>query len=92
MIKKEPTGSQSELNFLIKDKYFKLLKPFYDSPDSRFYVNQLKDLTKLSPRILLEELKNLEKQGILTSERIANAIFYTLEDNEKTRKMEVLFR
>ena len=88
MSKSEP----NVLGFLIKDKYYKLLRPFYDSPGSKFYVNQLKDITKISPRILIEELKNLEKQKILKSEKLANAIFYTLQKNNVTKQIKVVFR
>lgn len=93
MIKKEPVGSESVFTFLIKDKYFKLLKPFFDSSTSQFYVNQLKEITGLSPRIVVEELRNLEKEGILTSEKIANALFYRLNlKNPKTKQIEVIFK
>ena len=86
--------SNSELlSFLIKDKYFRILKPFFENKDSHFYVNQLKDITKVSPRILIKELKTLEKQGFLESEKIANALFYKLNKNsEKVKKIEVLFK
>ena len=55
MTKKEP------ITFLLKDKNYKILKPFFDNPNSSFYVNQLKKITKLSPKILIDELKNFEK-------------------------------
>jgi len=91
-MKKEAIGSQSVFNFLIKDKYYKLLKLFFNNPNSKFYVNQVKELTGISPRIVVEELKNLEKQKILTSEKLANALFYTLNKNSITKKIEVIFK
>ena len=92
MNKKEPRGSQSVLSFLVKDKYFKILKIFLEKPDSKFYVNQLKEMTEISPRILITELKVLEEKGFLKSEKIANALFYSLEKNEKIKTLEVLFK
>lgn len=92
-MKKEPKSSQSVFSFLIKDKYYKLLKPFFDSPSSQFYVNQLKEITGLSPRIVVEELRNLEKQGLLKSKKLANALFYELDtSNPQTKMIEVVFK
>lgn len=92
MIKKEPIGSHNVFSFLIKDKYIKILKPFYENKDKAFYVNQLKEITGISPRILIAELKNLEKEGILTSEHVANALFYRLnKDSLKAKQIEVVF-
>ena len=86
--------SKSEpISFLVKDKYFKILNLFYQNKESSFYVNQLKNVTKLSPRILIAELKKLEREKILNSERIANALFYRLnKDSPKVKKIEVLFK
>ncbi len=92
MTKKEPNGSQNVFKFIVKDKYYRILNPFYEKKDSSFYVNQLKELTGISPRILIAELKTLEKEGILSSEHVANAIFYKLNlDSPKAKKIEVLF-
>ena len=91
MIKKEPKGSQSELLFLFKEKYVKILLVFLENKDSSFYVNQLKEKTGLSPRILIQELKSLEKEGILKSEHVANAIFYKLNtESTKLKKIEAM--
>jgi predicted transcriptional regulator len=93
MMKKEPKSSQSVFSFLLKDKYYKLLKPFFNNPNSQFYVNQIKEITGLSPRIVVEELKNLEKEGILKSKKLANALFYELNaENPKTKLVEVVFK
>lgn len=93
MNNKEPKGSQSELIFLFKEKYVKILLVFLENKDTPFYVNQLKEKTGLSPRILINELKNLESEGILTSEKIANAIFYKLNTNSiKVKKIEAMLR
>jgi len=93
MNNKEPKGSQSELIFLFKEKYVKILLVFLENKDSSFYVNQLKEKTGLSPRILINELKNLENERILTSEKVANAIFYKLNTtNPKVKRIEVLFK
>ncbi|MBR9676248.1 hypothetical protein GOV05_04525 [Candidatus Woesearchaeota archaeon] len=72
MIKKEP------LSFLVKDKYVKILTIFFSNPSSSFYVNQLKKMTGLSPKILIEELRNLENKKVLIKQKLANAHFYKL--------------
>lgn len=90
---KETKGSESVFALLIKDKYYKLLKPFFDNPDSQFYVNQIKKLTGLSPSIVVDELKTLEEVGVLVCEKLANAHFYRLnKDHDNTIKIRVIFK
>lgn len=78
--------SQSEIIFLFKDKYVKILKAFLDNPTDEFYVNELIQKTGVSPRILIAELKDLERKKLLVSKKRANAIFYSLNQNNVVTK------
>ncbi len=78
--------SQSEIIFLFKDKYVKILKTFLDNPTQEFYVNELIQKTGVSPRILITELKGLETKKLLISKKRANAIFYSLNRNNPATK------
>lgn len=73
MLKNEIT-----MNFLFKNKYSKIIGFFLANTDKEFYVNEILNSVKISPKVLCDGLKELENAGILLTERKANAIYYRL--------------
>tara|TARA_Y100000310_G_scaffold339260_1_gene431404 strand:+ start:1267 stop:2517 length:1251 start_codon:yes stop_codon:yes gene_type:complete len=68
----------SKSETLLKRKYTEILAVFIAEPKP-YYVNELLDKTSLSPKILCDALKDLESMGLLTSEKRANALYYSLK-------------
>ncbi len=68
----------SKSETLLKRKYTEILAVFIAEPKP-YYVNELLEKTSLSPKILCDALKDLESMGLLTSEKRANALYYTLQ-------------
>jgi len=55
-----------------------LLSSFFSNPERRFYVRELERLTGEEYKNVNRELKNLEKIGLLTSEKEGNLKYYSL--------------
>ena len=70
--------SKNEISFLFKSTYSKLIEFFLANPDNEYYVNEILKAVKISPKVLCEGLKELEKVSILVSEKRANSIYYKL--------------
>ncbi|MAE42225.1 phosphoribosylformylglycinamidine cyclo-ligase [Candidatus Woesearchaeota archaeon] len=70
--------NETNINFLFKSIYSKLIEFFLANPDNEFYVNEILKAVKISPKVLCDGLKELEKAGILLSEKRANSIYYRL--------------
>jgi len=54
----------------------KLLKLFYAHPGQQFYIQEIGRLLKTKPGVFQRTLYNLEKQGVLQSNYIANARYF----------------
>jgi len=70
--------NETNSNFLFKSTYSKLIEFFLANPKDEFYVNQILKAVKISPKVLCDGLKELDKTGILNSEKRANSIYYRL--------------
>ena len=70
----------SKSETLLKRKYTEILAVFLVDPQP-YYVNALLEKTSLSPKILCDALKDLEQMGLLTSEKRANALYYSLKQD-----------
>ncbi|MCK4666533.1 nucleotidyltransferase domain-containing protein [Candidatus Dependentiae bacterium] len=55
-----------------------LLSYFFLNEDIKMYVNNMAEKFNLDKRNLVKKLKELEKEGILKTERLGNLKFYTL--------------
>jgi phosphoribosylformylglycinamidine cyclo-ligase len=75
--------NETNINFLFKSTYSKLIEFFLANPDNEFYVNEILKAVKISPKVLCDGLKELEKIGILLSEKRANSIYYRLNKKNK---------
>lgn len=54
-----------------------LLLLFFTNPERKYYVRQLAKQLNASPGTIHREIKNLEKSGIISSEKVGNIIQYT---------------
>ena len=54
-----------------------LLRLFFTRPDQRYYVRQISRELKRDISGIKRELDNLEKAGILTSEKMGNLRYYS---------------
>ena len=52
---------------LTKDNSTKVLRVFLDSPEKKFHIREIARITKLSPPGVMKIVKNLVKEGLLTS-------------------------
>jgi len=86
MIKTIPISTKTIMNLLLRLKYFKILRLFFNNPSKEFYVNEVKKETQLSPNIVCKELKNLTNKGILKSEKKANSLYYKSNNQDYTVK------
>jgi phosphoribosylformylglycinamidine cyclo-ligase len=77
--------SKNEMNvdFLLKNKYVKLIEFFVSNPLDEFYVNEILNKTEISPQVLCNSLKELEDAGVLLSSRKANSIYYRLNNKNE---------
>lgn len=73
--------NEMNINFLLKNKYSKLIEFFISNPSGEFYVNEILSKVEISPQVLCDSLKELENAGVLLSSKKANSIYYRL-DNE----------
>jgi phosphoribosylformylglycinamidine cyclo-ligase len=80
--------SKNEINFLLKNKYSKLIEFFISNPLNEFYVNEILNKIEISPKVLCDSLKELEDSGVLISSKKANSIYYRL--NNKNNVVEIL--
>ncbi|MCH8317060.1 MAG: hypothetical protein IIA88_00960 [Bacteroidetes bacterium] len=76
------------INFLFKNKYNKLIEFFISNPSDEFYVNEILNKVEISPQVLCDSLKELEKVGVLLSSKKANSIYYRL--NNENNVVEIL--
>lgn len=53
-----------------------VLSLLLNSPDEMFYIREVATLLRKNPSAVKRELDNLEKMGIVTSERIANLRYF----------------
>ncbi len=53
-----------------------VLSLLLNSPDEKFYVREIAKLLRKNPSGIKRELDNLEKMGIVTSERVANLKYF----------------
>jgi predicted transcriptional regulator with HTH domain len=53
-----------------------MLSLLLNSPDEQFYIREIAKLLRKNPSGVKRELDNLEKMGIVTSERIANLKYF----------------
>ncbi|MFH0868359.1 MAG: phosphoribosylformylglycinamidine cyclo-ligase [Candidatus Woesearchaeota archaeon] len=72
--------SKNEINFLLKNKYSKLIEFFVSNPLEEFYVNEILNKVEISPQVLCNSLKELVEIGVLLSVRKANSIYYRLDN------------
>jgi|ETN01SMinimDraft_4_1059930.scaffolds.fasta_scaffold08248_2 phosphoribosylformylglycinamidine cyclo-ligase len=80
--------SKNEMNFLLKNKYVKLIEFFLSNPLDEFYVNEILNKVEISPQVLCNSLKELDDIGVLLSVKKANSIYYRL--NNKNNLVEIL--
>ena len=76
------------MNFLLKNKYVKLIEFFLSNPQDEFYVNEILNKVEISPQVLCNSLKELDDIGVLLSVKKANSIYYRL--NNKNNLVEIL--
>jgi len=55
-----------------------LLRLFFTNPDKAFYIQQIGRLLSKKPGVFQKTLNALEKQGVLTSEYVANLRYFTV--------------
>jgi predicted nucleotidyltransferase len=55
-----------------------LLRLFFTNPDKSFYIQQIGRLLGKKPGVFQKTLNGLEKQGVLTSEYVANMRYFTV--------------
>ena len=55
-----------------------LLRLFFTNPDKAFYIQQIGRLLGKKPGVFQKTLNALEKQGVLTSEYVANLKYFTV--------------
>ncbi len=67
------------LNFFRSRTRVKLLVQFMLSSKERFYMRELERILKVSIGNIRRELINLEKAGVLKSEKVGNIKFYSLD-------------
>lgn len=79
MLQSKTNVSKSK-TFLIKDKYDRILKLFFEEPSASFHVNKIIRRTKKSSKIIVKALKELESLEILNSRKIANSLQYKLQN------------
>tara|TARA_B100001971_G_scaffold124137_1_gene114323 strand:+ start:6 stop:1280 length:1275 start_codon:yes stop_codon:yes gene_type:complete len=72
--------SKNEMNFLLKNKYVKLIEFFLSNPLDEFYVNEILNKVEISPQVLCNSLKELDDIGVLLSVKKANSIYYRLNN------------
>jgi len=77
--------NEMNISFLFKNTYSRLIEFFLANTDNEFYVNEILKAVKISPKVLCEGLKELERAKILISEKRANSIYYRLN-----RKNEIV--
>ena len=70
--------NEMNMNFLFKNKYSRIIEFFLDNPDNEYYVNEILNKIKISPKVLCDGLKELESVGILLTKKMANSIYYKL--------------
>ncbi len=80
--------SKSEISFLFKNKYSKLIEFFLSNPANEFYVNEVLKKVEISPQVLCDSLKELEDIDVLLSSKKANSIYYRL--NNKNKLVDIL--
>ena len=68
--------NEMNMNFLFKNKYSRIIEFFLDNPDNEYYVNEILNKIKISPKVLCDGLKELESVGILLTKKMANSIYY----------------
>jgi phosphoribosylformylglycinamidine cyclo-ligase len=75
--------SKNEINFLLKNKYNKLMEFFVSNPLKEFYVNEILNKVKISPQVLCNSLKELSDIGVLLSSKKANSLYYRLNNKNE---------
>lgn len=53
-----------------------VLSLLLNSPDEMFYIREVANILRKNPSVIKRELDNLEKSGILRSERVANLKYF----------------
>lgn len=58
-----------------------ILALLLNSPDEKFYVREISNILRKNPSGVKRELDNLEKMGIVVSERVANLRYFRANKN-----------
>jgi phosphoribosylformylglycinamidine cyclo-ligase len=80
--------NEIDINFLLKNKYSKLIEFFVSNSSGEFYVNEILNKVEISPQVLCNSLKELSEMGVLLSVKKANSIYYRL--NNKNNLVGIL--
>lgn len=70
---------------------WKILGYFSDNPGKEIYVSELAGEIHSSKGAVSVILRDLEKEGIITSSKYGNSLFYSMNDNFLTRELRVFF-
>ena len=77
MVKQPPGPGETPLKMLFSSGIrADLLALLLNSPDERFYVREMATLIRKNPSGVKRELDNLEKMGILSSQKVANLKYF----------------
>src|SRR3989338_3739528 len=68
---------------IIKSGHSKILKLFYENKKSSFHLREIARKTKLYPNSVTRFLNQLEKEGILASQKEGNLKKYKIKKSEK---------
>lgn len=70
---------------------WKVLNVFLEQPWKQFYLRELIKESRISPNTAVKTIKNMEKAGIFTSQRIGNVTSYRINpENEISKKLLLL--
>lgn len=64
----------------------RLLEYFYENPEQEFYVRELARLLKKSPTTISKDLKALEKEGLVLSQKKYNHLIFRANSENKLFK------
>lgn len=69
----------------------KILKLFIETPEKEFYVREIARILKKSPTTISKYLKELEKKGILKSEKKFNHLIFKANDSEEFKQRKLSY-
>ncbi|MDP2924872.1 MAG: nucleotidyltransferase domain-containing protein [Nanoarchaeota archaeon] len=79
------------MSTMLKTGQSKILKLFYEDKKSSFHLREISRKTKLYPNSITRFLNQLEKEGILTSQKDGNLKKYKIKKSEKLSNIFVSF-